>query len=540
MGHAKSQSMNNIKTLFCLLIASASASIPLSGRTAIGFYEGPGSDGTAKVPALTHWFGRLPDRGIDFLANDSWPSLESDTAWTAYSWSPPASGAVLPAMTFSVPLTVNGTSLADVAAGLHDHSFIAVAQSLVAYHWSNSVIRIGWEFNGGWMPWAAGQNPTAYVAAYRHVVAVMRSVPGADFTFDWCTSWGPNATAPDSVYPGDDVVDIIGMDVYDRYYSAADANPVHRWNTYLTAQYGLNWLVSFSKQHGKPISIPEWGTGESYVGDGGMGGGDDPVFVANMSQFMSTNSAVYSDYWDISASGYNATVSDGEHPLSGAALKAAFSSAVAAVSPPAPAAPTVPPPGPILWIGVGDAATLTTVSINFAPPGSGGLPSYYVILDRVTGQTAWNQYSKVTWTGWQTVSGLKQGTSYDFEVYAANAGGNGGVSAVLTLTTTGTFVPPVKAPGSIPWIGVGQAATATTISINFAPPNDGGTPAFYMIQYRVNGWGTWQNFGKVTWTGWQTVGGLQPGTTYDFQVYASNASGTGAPSAILTESTLAY
>jgi beta-mannanase len=167
----------------------------------------------------------------------------------------------MPAMTFSCPLTIQGTPLADVAAGLHDSSFLAVARAMVAYNWGGATIRLGWEFNGSWMPWAAGNDPVGYVAAYRHVVTLMRSVPGAFFIFDWCCAWGPAETAPDTVYPGDDVVDIIGMTYYTRYYDPQDADPQYRWNTALTSVYGFNWLVSFSQTHGKPISVSEWGTG---------------------------------------------------------------------------------------------------------------------------------------------------------------------------------------------------------------------------------------------------------------------------------------
>jgi hypothetical protein len=510
--------------VLCLIATSLASVSSLPAGPPIGFYEGPGAGGAARTPALTSWFGRAPDRGMDFFANDTWASLESDAAWTCYSWSPPGSGPVVPAMTFSMPLTVNGTPLSEVAAGLHDSSIIAVAKSLVQYNWGNSVIRLGWEFNGNWMPWAAGQDPVSYVKAYRHVVAVMRSVPGADFTFDWCTSWGQNSTAPDSVYPGDDVVDVIGMDVYNRYYATADANPTHRWNTLLTAQFGLNWLVSFAGLHGKMLSVPEWGTGEWTVADGGVGGGDDPLFVNNMALFLKANKAAYSDYWDINASGYNSEISDGEHPLAGAALKAAFGT-------------LVNPPGTIPWIGAGQAATLTTVSINFAPPNDGGTPNSYVILYRVTGQTAWVEYGSVTWTGWQTMSGLSPGTSYDVRVYAQNESGVGGTSAVFTLATVTPPPTGVVPPGAIPWIGVGQAATASSVSINFAPPNNGGNPTTYVLLGRVTGTSGWSKYDVYTWTGWQTVSGLAAATSYDFEVYASNAGGSGAPSAVLTLAT---
>ena len=515
-----------------MLIGALGACPALWSRPAFGVYEGPGTGGTARIPGLTQWLGRAPDRALDFFANDTWPSLESDAAWTCYSWSPPATGAVVPAMTFSVPLTVNGTSLADVAAGLHDSSFLSVARSLVTYNWGHSVVRLGWEFNGGWMPWAADQNPAAYVAAYRHVVALMRSVPGAEFTFDWCTSWGPNSTAPDSVYPGDDVVDIIGMDVYNRYYSPADSNPQNRWQMFLTAPYGLNWLVSFAALHGKSISIPEWGTGEWTVNDGGVGGGDDSLFVTSMTAFMESNSALYSDYWDINASGYNSEVSDGEHALAGTALRASFGSGAASV------VPGIPVPGPIPYVGPADASTTSTVSFSCSAPYTGGAATSYVILYRVSGSGSWKEYGSVTWIGWQTLWGVSPGTSYDICVYALNAGGNGPDSSIFTVSSQSTWAPPEPAPGQIPWIGVGQAPTATSISINFAPPNDGGIATSYVILRRITGQSAWVKAETVTWTGWQTVAGLAPGTSYQFEVYASNSAGSGSPSSVLTLSTL--
>jgi hypothetical protein len=529
----KCSSFGFIHFALVLVFAELFAAAQLGARPPLGVYEGPGSSGASLIPVFSSWFGRPPDRAIDFFANDSWSSLESDSAWDCLCWVNSATG--VPAMTFSVPLTVNGTSLADVAAGLHDSSFLAVANSLVSSNWGSSVIRLGWEFNGSWMPWAAGNDPVGYVAAYRHVVSLMRSVPGANFTFDWCTSWGPNATAPDSVYPGDDVVDIVGMDVYNTYFSPADADPVHRWNTMLTAPYGLNWLASFSLAHGKPLSIPEWGTGECLINNGGTGGGDDPLFVTNMSNFIKSNAAAYSNYWDASASGYDSAVSDGEHPLAGAALMASFASVVAPKL-----LITAAPPGPILWVGAGNASTTTTVSIDFSPPYGGGAANSYTLLYRPSGTSTWTAYGSFSNVGTQTLGGLQPGTSYDMSVEAVNGGGAGPQSQAISLSTvSGTSAGAGAAiPGMIPWIGQGEASTSNSISINFAPPNDGGTPTGYVIMIRVTGQTSWQNYGTVGWTGWQTVGNLSPGTSYDTEVYATNASGSGLPSAVYTVSTL--
>jgi hypothetical protein len=316
---------------FCVLILSPSAfaAAPLP----IGVYLGNGETGVARMPQFTKWLGREPDRVLDFLAYDSWESFESDARWTCESWSVSRKKPIVSAMTFSVPLTVKGTRLADVASGAHDRTYVAVARDMIDNGWGSAVVRLGWEFNGSWMPWAASRDPAAYVAAYRHVVTLMRSVPGGRFSFDWCSACGKNAIAPDSVYPGDDVVDIIGMDVYTRYYNSFDAIPALRWRGVRVTSFGLDWLVRFAAEHHKRISIPEWGTGEWLVKDGGTGGGDDPLFITSMADFLRDNHVAYSDYWDYSASDYDASVSNGEHQKSGSAIRALFGPAPAAANP---------------------------------------------------------------------------------------------------------------------------------------------------------------------------------------------------------------
>lgn len=314
-----------------LLVAAAvcrvRAADGVAPPSALGVYLGNGASGAARLPAFSKWFGRSPDRVLDFLAYDSWASLESDAAWTCASWRGVGPRPLVPAVTFSLPLTVMGTALAEVAGGRHDQSFLIIGRAMAANGWGGSTVRLGWEFNGRWMPWTAGRDPAAYVAAFRHVVGVLRSIPGTSFRFDWCCAWGRNDIAPDRVYPGDDVVDIVGMDVYTRYYNPLNADPARRWRTFVSVPYGLDWLASFSAAHHKGLSVPEWGTGEALTADGGSGGGDDPLFIRDMAAFLTVNHAVYSDYWDYHASDYDASVSDGEHPQAGAELRALFGTA---------------------------------------------------------------------------------------------------------------------------------------------------------------------------------------------------------------------
>jgi len=187
----------------------------------------------------------------------------------------------------------------------------------------------------------------------------------------------------------------------------------------------------------------------------------------------------------------------------------------------------------------GAAPTATTLSINFAAP-YGSSVSAYVIQYRVTGQSAWTTYGTVTWVGWQTLSGLNPATSYDVQVYATYAGRNGPPSVPITLATTALSAGATVAPGAIPPLSAGAAATATSISVNFAAPYGGGTPAAYVIQYRVAGQTAWQTFGTVTWIGWQTLTGLVPATSYQVQVYATNSAGSGTPSPVFTAATASH
>jgi titin len=140
----------------------------------------------------------------------------------------------------------------------------------------------------------------------------------------------------------------------------------------------------------------------------------------------------------------------------------------------------------------------------------------------------------VTWIGWQTVTGLASGTSYDVQVYATNSAGSGLPSATFTVSTTGTAI---VLPGVIPWIGAGDVSTANTVSFNFAAPYVGGAVTAYVLQYRVTGQSAWTTNGTVTWIGWQTITGLAAGTSYDVQVYATNSAGSGLPSAVYTVAT---
>ncbi len=142
------------------------------------------------------------------------------------------------------------------------------------------MIRLGWEFDGGWMPWSSPGNEALWVQAYRHVHDIFRSVsPG--FKFDWNGDSG-YLQSQTAAYPGDDYVDVVGLDLYDKGMGGATA-----WNSSTKAWSDPNaaWasivpnLVAqraFAIAHGKPVSYPEWGLDGVNATATYNVGGDDP------------------------------------------------------------------------------------------------------------------------------------------------------------------------------------------------------------------------------------------------------------------------
>lgn len=284
---------------------------------ALGVYQGNGCSGVTALASFVTWLGRKPDHVLDFLAADSWQAMLDNANWTMNCWTNANTGVI-----FSIPMLPYGTdTLADGASGKFDDKFKQIATLLVAKGYGDAVIRLGWEFNGNWYPWAAAKDPTNWVTYWRRIVTAMRAVDGAAFRFDWCPAQGTQKIAPDAVYPGDAYVDIIGQDVYNQTWSSGVDTPAERWDELLTQPYGLQWQRSFSAAHNKPMSFPEWGTGTR---PDGHGGGDDPYFIEQMASWIGQTDPIYHNYWDYPASDYNGKLSDGSKPLAAAAFRQAF------------------------------------------------------------------------------------------------------------------------------------------------------------------------------------------------------------------------
>jgi hypothetical protein len=282
----------------------------------IGLNAAGGCNGLAGIASFGAWLGRPATHVTEGWTYTSWSALMTDVTYDLNCYKPLQNTVNF---TFGLPMVpADGTStLASGAAGAYDVYFITIAKNLVAKGYSNATLRVGWEFNGSWFPWASYKDPKNFITYFQRIVTLMRSVPGQHFKFDWCPSIGANALAPDYSYPGDAYVDYVGMDVYDAVWNSTMNAPAARWTQFVNQPDGLQWQVNFAAAHHKQLSLPEWGVG-------GKNSGDDPYFINAIAQWTKSHGYAYIDYWDLNSGGYNGQLSHGQFPLSARAFVTDF------------------------------------------------------------------------------------------------------------------------------------------------------------------------------------------------------------------------
>ncbi len=95
------------------------------------------------------------------------------------------------------------------AKGLYNPYFQKLAENLVSYGLGDSILRMGWEFNGGWYTWRASSDPANFAEYWRQIVTTMRAVPGAkNLKFDWNPALGWQQFPAEQAWPGDKYADI--------------------------------------------------------------------------------------------------------------------------------------------------------------------------------------------------------------------------------------------------------------------------------------------------------------------------------------------
>ncbi|WP_030669960.1 glycosyl hydrolase [Streptomyces cellulosae] len=265
---------------------------PAKESPAFGAFLGSGADGVTRMEEFSDWLGGADLRvGHTYLPGDSWSNIEgaSEVLDPWARWRKDRDDRML---VLNVPLQErNEHPVSDAqvrlllrqgAAGEFDHHFRALAEKLVALNVPDTILVLGWEMNGTTYAHRCGPDPEAWKTYWNRVVTTMRSVPGQQFRFDFTPSRGRDAVPWTRCYPGDDTVDIIGMDTYDQPEGLSFAEQI-------TEPYGLQAHVDFAKLHNKPISYAEWGLFRN---------GDNAVYMLGMLAWIAMHKPVYNTLTD--------------------------------------------------------------------------------------------------------------------------------------------------------------------------------------------------------------------------------------------------
>ncbi|MEU0375172.1 glycosyl hydrolase, partial [Streptomyces sp. NPDC006283] len=240
-------------------VADENPSPPQQPPVAAGAYLHYGALGVQRLTELSRWLdGRELKVGHTYLPGDTWANIEGRPEFLQ-PWADWRRGAADRMFVLNVPmLERNEDRLPDVAVkallragaqGSFDQHFRTLATRLVEAGVPDTVIVLGWEMNGITYTHRCAPDPASWKAYWNRIVTAMRSVPGQEFRFDFAPNRGQDAIPWTECYPGDDVVDIIGMDSYDQ-------PPGGTFDEQVTAPYGLQQQVDFAKAHNKAISYP--------------------------------------------------------------------------------------------------------------------------------------------------------------------------------------------------------------------------------------------------------------------------------------------
>jgi len=143
-----------------------------------------------------------------------------------------------------------------ILAGEYDEALRGWAAAAAAAG-GRILLRFGFECNGDWFSWSG--DPPAYVAAWHHAHEIFEKA-GAE-NVEWV--WSPNAVSIPRTkenamflyYPGDDVVDWVGLDGYNF---GDDHDRWHTWESFERVFDGP--LAEFRKRYpDKPVIIAETG-----------------------------------------------------------------------------------------------------------------------------------------------------------------------------------------------------------------------------------------------------------------------------------------
>lgn len=279
--------------------------------------------------ARTGKFQQVVGRPVDIISvfpqRGSWDSI-MDT-W----WLDTAPEGFEGTLDVGVPLWQEDGDLATAAAGGYNQQWETLGRT-IQQRYPGSTVRIGWEFNlGGWDHHATPENVEQWKKAFRHASQSLKK-GGPSLKVSWNPNKGKGDSLPDATqaWPGDDVVDLVGLDAYDWW----PAYNEQTWPEHRDGDQGWKFWVDFARAHGKPFHVPETGVAPGNAN----GGGDNPFFIDATLNFLAEENAKDGIveswvYFDETEPYIRNSIAAGQTPKSGQALKAQLDQLAGAANP---------------------------------------------------------------------------------------------------------------------------------------------------------------------------------------------------------------
>ena len=175
-----------------------------------------------------------------------------------------------PNVVFAHALFPAGGTLSACAAGAYDTQQRTVATLLSANGGGSSEIRLGWEGNGNWFPWAVNGQPEQWKQCFTRIAKIFKAVNSA---YRICWSMAKKGVVDArTMWPADaSAIDGICLSHYDDAYDRI-------WGeTYKGGPWGLRAWLQFARDKGRKIGFGEWGVGRD---------GDNPQYIQDMYDFF--------------------------------------------------------------------------------------------------------------------------------------------------------------------------------------------------------------------------------------------------------------
>jgi mannan endo-1,4-beta-mannosidase len=185
---------------------SAQVGLPATPESYLGVYSPSAPSSYAGVTSFTHATGVKPRLVVYY------------SGWSEPFQAGFASAAAKHGAVPMVQIDPTGVSLTAIAHGQYDAYLTSYGQAVRAYH-RPVILSFGHEMNAPWYSWGyLDTSPAAFVAAWRHIVTLFRTLGARNVTWLWTVnviqSQDGRTLRPAPWWPGNSFVTWVGVDGY--------------------------------------------------------------------------------------------------------------------------------------------------------------------------------------------------------------------------------------------------------------------------------------------------------------------------------------